>query len=207
MKPISEYNFREIVGHFVMLKGISIDSAYDEYLAYCYVDQEKGISFRILGMYGPEDSKAIVNETIILRYNTNILLELFNEAGPSLLKTADSIDQNYNTEIINITREMYKYDIYRDKIFPDDLFLLTFILIKDEIKIEPLWIRPFKIMGDNVYGKTIEQGKDIFEGTEVVIMDKELFFKDSHKDIPSVFAITFDALERLLKEDEIKNEE
>lgn len=206
MKPISEYNFREIVGQFVMLRGISIDPAYDEYLAYCYVDQEKGMSFRILGMYSLKDSKVIVDEVIILRYNTDIQLEIFNCPGDSLLKIAKEIDQNYTTDIINTIRDIPKYDPYRDKIFPDDLFLLTFISVNDEIKVEPLWIRPFEKRDENIYGKIIEQGTNIPKETQVVIVDRELFFKDQNKNIPSVFALTLDAMEKLLKEDINENQ-
>lgn len=206
MKPISEYNFREIVGQFVMLQGVSVSPAYDKYLAYCYIDQEKGMSFRILGMYSLEDSKVVVDELIILRYNTDIRLEIFDCPGDSLLKIAKEIDQNYNTEIINSIRNISEYDPYRDKIFPDDLFLLTFALVNDEVKVEPLWIHPFEKLDDNVYGEIIEQGENISKGTQVVIMNKELFFKDQNKDVPSVFALTFDVVERILKEEETQNE-
>ena len=46
MKPINEYNFREIVGHFVKIK--TDDNKY--IIGYCYVDTQCGMCIKCYGI-------------------------------------------------------------------------------------------------------------------------------------------------------------
>jgi len=200
MKPISEYNFRDIVGKFVMISGVVINPDFTEYLAYCYIDEEKGLSFKILGMYSAEDSKVVVDEIIILRYNNDIQLELFSATNETLLNEAKRVDDIYTSEDLKKIRNIERYDPYRDNVFPDDLLLLSFITQDDEIKSEPIWIHTNRILDDNVYGVTIEDGKYFSKDTEVAIINKELLFGNAQVNIPDVIALDFSTVDKLHKE-------
>ena len=202
MKPISEYNFREIVGHFTLIQGVIIDPQYDKYLGYCYIDQGEGISFRILSMINDNSVKDTYDEFVILRYNKEIELDIYEPSDTIVRSLTNKIDEIYKSNINSFYRDKREYDPYRDKVFPDDLLLLTFITVNDKIESEPIWIRPSKTIEDNVIGITIEDGKYIHRNTQVIILNKEVIFKnDNGESIPSIFAATFDVLEKIVKEE------
>lgn len=177
MKPITEYNFREIVGHFVKLyypQGkCFIDPNCEEYIAYVYIDMQIGITLEIIG--GFMDGRIRKNESVSnkIRYSEDIILELYDNLDDEMLKTAEYIKENYTPDWIVPVRENPAFDPYRNKRFPDELHIPVHSLKEQDGKLmnisEVLRIHPVCTNEGHLYGTTKESGLYFERGTLVVV--------------------------------------
>ena len=178
MKLITEYSFRDIVGHFVKMrfpKGRNfIDPEFEEFIAYVYIDTEAGMTLEIIGGY--KDGRVFRDPTSSnkLRYSDDIVMELYENPDAEMLEEAKFIEENYTPEWIGPVRENPVYDPYRDKAFPDDLLIPVHSLVEEEGELlnvsELLWVRPIILDDDKLLGITIEPGKHFEQGTQVMIV-------------------------------------
>lgn len=178
MKLITEYSFRDIVGHFVKVrfpKGRNfIDPEFEEFIAYVYIDTEAGMTLEIIGGY--KDGRVFRDPTSSnkLRYSDDIVMELYENPDAEMLEEAKFIEENYTPEWIGPVRENPVYDPYRDKAFPDDLLIPVHSLVEEEGELlnvsELLWVRPIILDDDKLLGITIEPGKHFEQGTQVMIV-------------------------------------
>lgn len=192
MKPISEYNFREIVGEYLIVENTSIDPNHNKYIGYCYIDTEAGISIRIVGKYIEEEHvvELSVDKLYIFRYDSDMMIEIFNGTNEALDAIKDNIDAIYMRTGIESLRDNIEYDPYRDKQFPDDMLLVVATLIENNIEFELLWVRPLEINENgNVFGQTIEGGRIISEGTNIAIMNSKILGGKEIFDLPNIIAI------------------
>ncbi len=178
MKLITEYSFRDIVGHFVKMrfpKGRNyIDPEFEEFIAYVYIDTEAGMALEIIGGY--KDGRVFRDPTSSnkLRYSDDIVMELYENPDAEMLEEAKFIEENYTPGWIGPIRENPVYDPYRDKAFPDDLLIPVHSLVEEEGELlnvsELLWVRPIILDDDKLLGITIEPGKHFEQGTQVMIV-------------------------------------
>lgn len=169
MKPISEYNFREIVGQYIKME--TPDSVKElvknkEVIhAFCYIDQQAGISFQVI-----EDTPSL----IILRYDEGYVIEPMDALDVTIdekVKTKNITDDY----IKNITKEQLGFrfmdllDPYRDNQFPDDVLIETYTEPPQEI-LFPVWMRPLKIEDSIIIAKALETVGDIYEGDILCIL-------------------------------------
>jgi hypothetical protein len=199
MKPISEYNFREIVGKQVKLtiKNPSIiDPDYDVFVGLCYADIEAGISFHIYGGIKDEEF-ALLNSCIAtLRYSDDINLELYKITDEGILDSDLNFLSIYHPYWIKKMRDDTDYDPFRSKQFPDDLLLPTQTIIDNKAVGEYLWIRPVKMGEDCVIGTTIENGNIIPIDTKVAI------YKNLMDDKYPIIAVTNSWLQYLISKND-----
>ena len=172
MKPISEYDFREIVGKFVIITNDFIKRKYNTpQIAYCYIDPEAGISFRGLGLYKEGNIEIFDNEVVISRYDETISLDFFNSPTYEMKNIAKDIDNNIPEWLITL-RNKTEFDKYRSKAFPDDVLIPVRHITEDKRLVQEwLWVRPIRYEKDILTGLTIEDGKDIPKGSLVIIKD------------------------------------
>ena len=172
MKPISEYNFREIVGKFVILQvdnPQAIDPNYDLFVAYCYIDMDVGISFKIYGGYTNNKIDTFSTKAITLRYFENIKLDLYELITDEMKEYSKNIENIYTPNWILSVREKTFLDEIRSKQFPDDILVPCRTIIDGKQVEELLWIRPTEIFDNYLIAKSIEDGKNILKGEEVAV--------------------------------------
>lgn len=177
MKPITQFNFREIVGQFIMVKIDNFNPDYQYYVGYCYIDPQFGISVRICGAVVEDGIKEIPDGIITVRCTENMDVEIYNNITEDMHRIAEAINELYVPDWIIAVRAKEEYDPYRDRIYVDDLLIPIGTYTNKEIQFEPLWIKPYAIINGTLYGKTIESGKVVEKDTEVAIMDRASFGK------------------------------
>ena len=178
MKPITEYSFREIVGHFVKMQFPQgrnfIDPECEDFIAYVYIDTEAGMTLEIIGAY--KDGRVHMDPTSSnkLRYSDDIILELYDDPNEEMLETAEFIEESYTPDWIGPLRDDTAFDPYRDKVFPDDMLIPVHSLEEKDGEYEGiaelLWVRPIHAEGDKLFAVTIEPGKYFEQGTTVTIV-------------------------------------
>ena len=200
MKPITEYDFREIADRFVVLNipnYLAPSLECKNYIAYCYIDIERGISFVLYGEYKDGNVYEIKNGMTTLRYSKELNLEIYNSPNEKMTQYATRMKELYTMpDWINDVRANTKYDPYRDKAFPDDM-ILTIRTPKDnsgtnfdQIE-EVLWVRPISILDNGeLIGITIEDGSYIKNNTMVWIWEN---VDENH----SIVAVTTDWIDML----------
>lgn len=194
MKPIGEYNFREIVGKFVIIDMNStalknLDSG--QIVAYCYIDIDAGISFSVYGSFVNNTIVPYQNTAIRIRYSESILLDVYYEIYTrDMDKYASNIDRTFIPKWGAIL-DNKDLDVYRDKIFPYDMLMMVATLVENEFKIETLWVRPTQYNDDGlIFAKTIEQGEFISKGADLAIMSNEVLGGTKLLDLPDMVGIT-----------------
>ena len=182
MKLITEYSFRDILGHFVKIqfpKGRNfIDPECDEFIAYVYVDTEAGMTLEIIGGYKDGQVRRYPTSSNKVRYSDDIVLELYDNPDDEMLETAKFIEENYTPDWIGPVRDDERYDPYRDKVFPDDLLIPINTIIDGEREHELLWVRPVQIRDSNLLGITIEPGQVIENNSLVMIVEISDFIEN-----------------------------
>jgi len=182
MKKITDFSFRDIVGKYVLIsderKMIDRDLGYEEYVAYCYIDVDRGISFKVYA--GIKDGNIdfiyydnpYSTKSITLRYSAVGKLEVYNSVTADMEKQASEIESIYTPEWIVKTgiRDDLDFDPFRDKVYPDDLLIPVHTLKNGKQIREDLWVRPTRIYEHRLVGKTIESGKVISCGEELAIL-------------------------------------
>lgn len=199
MKPISEYNFREIVGKLVKLTVKNpnvIDPDYNIFVGLCYVDMEAGISFRIYGGIKDGEFSKLNGLSVTLRYSEDISLELYETADEEMIEGSRFDLSIYHPYWIEEMRNDTDYDPFRSKQFPDDLLLPTQTIVDNKAVGEYLWIRPVKMGKDCVIGTTIENGNIIPIDTKVAI------YKNSMDDKYPIIAVTNSWLQYLISKND-----
>ncbi len=197
MKPISEYNFREIVGHFVIMNSQTIpfqNSNTGKVIAYCYIDPTAGISFNLYGDF--EDNNIIPykheDSLMILRYFEKIELDVYKGiCTDDMMNYAKTIDEAYTPEWGNILNEE-SLDKYRDKVYPYDMLMLVASLVDNNLKLESLWVHPtyYDEGKTSIMCRTIEEGAYIKEGTDVAIMSNKVLGGNELMDLPDMIGVT-----------------
>jgi len=179
MKLITEYSFRDIVGHFVKMqfpkgRNALIDPEYDEFIAYVYIDTEAGMTLEIIGGYKDGQVRRDPTSSNKVRYSDDIVLELYDNPDDEMLETAKFIEENYTPDWIGPVRENPMYDPYRDKAFPDDMLIPVHTLKEEDGELvntaELLWVRPVLADGEKLFGITIEPGEFFEQETQVAVV-------------------------------------
>ena len=180
MKPITEYNFREICEQFVKIEppiGVGNLLNNPEYLiAFGYIDPVVGTSFQVLGVMNNNEITEI-KDVITLRYSENYVLEpmKYEEMPSSMILTGSNIrlkSRESKSDNQLAFRYIEDFDPYRDNQFPDDIFIPVYKNIKLE-KIY-IWVTPIKIMEDGtVITISLEHDGNISEGDEICIGREE----------------------------------
>lgn len=199
MKPISEYNFREIVGKLVKLTVKNpnvIDPEYNVFVGLCYADMEAGISFRIYGGIKDGEFGELHGLSVTLRYSEDINLELYETADEEMIEGSRFDLSIYHPYWIKKMRDDIDYDPFRSKQFPDDLLLPTQTIVDNKAVGEYLWIRPVKMGEDCVIGTTIENGNIIPIDTKVAI------YKNLMDDKYPIIAVTNSWLQYLISKND-----
>lgn len=178
MKPISEYNFREIIGHFVIIESDIINPDYNKFIGYCYIDTEAGMSIKIYGALVNNIINKFENEMTILRCSEKFYVEVWDNITEDMQRFAESIEHIYTPKWISVIRDDIQYDPYRDVIYPDDLLIPVRDIVDGEGYEELLWVRPIEILNDKLYGITIENGKWIKSNTIVVIFNASEYIEN-----------------------------
>ncbi len=194
MKQITEYNFRDIVGHFVKIRfprgENPVNPEWDEFIAYVYIDTEAGMTLEIIGGYYDGKISKVINGSTKVRYGEGISLELYEKPDEEMLKTAKFIEDIYTPDWIGQIRNDPVYDPFRDKQYPDDMLLLVATFVDEKMDFERLWVRPVNVdQNDNVLGKTIEAGRTIAMGADVAIMSNKVLGGKTIFDLPDIIAI------------------
>jgi len=181
MKPITEYNFREIMDRFVIINIPNVenlDLEYENYVAYCYIDTENGISFSVYGGYKDGNIYKMNNGLLIIRYSDSFKLEIYNSPTEEMNQRASQMKELYTmSDWIEKVRLDTRYDRYRDNAFPDDMLLIVRTPKDasydnyDQIE-EVLWTRPISILNNgDLIGITIEDGAYIKKNSIVWIWE------------------------------------
>ena len=169
MKPINEYNFREIVGHFVKIK--TDDHKYT--IGYCYVDMQCGMCIKCYEIVTDDKVATILPFGITtIRCTEDMEVEIYDDVTEDMNKLANAVDEIYTPYWIAAARNNKNLDPYRHKFYVDDLLIPVGTYVDGEIHFESLWVRTLSIDGGILYGRTIEGGNDIDEGIDVAIMDR-----------------------------------
>lgn len=193
MKPISEYNFREIVGKFVFFENKKINPEYGKCVGYCYIDNEAGISINVFGKIMANDDIEIISDAMYtIRYSPDFIIDVSSETNEDEIfkELKNKFNAVYNSGNITEIRNITDLDPYRDNKFPDDLLLTTATLYENKIYFESLWIRTEHIDKDgNIFGKTIENGKKILKDSIVTIIDNKILGGKEVFDLPDIIAI------------------
>jgi len=197
MKPIGEYNFREIVGKFVILQVDNpqiIDPNYDLFIAYCYIDMEAGISFSVYGGYKEEQIDIFKTKTIIIRYSENIKLKIYELITDEMKEYAENIENIYTPDWITSIRNNKDLDKVRSEQFPDDILVPCQTVVDDKQVGEYLWVRPIGISDDFLIAKSIEDGEKISKNEEFIVLI------DPDRNDFSIIAVTSEWVELFDKE-------
>lgn len=202
MKPISEYNFREIVGQFVIIYDETdlISSKYNSFVAYCYIDIDAGMSFKIYGGL-KNDEIFDINKIITIRYSDELIIETYDILTDDMESFALAIDRVYTPNWIINLRDDTDFDSYRDTQFPDDIIIPVLTDYNDPSKGEYLWVRPVELQNNRIIVKTIEDGKIIPKGLQALLI-KEI--NENNEVI--IFAATASWLEKYNDEIEKQNQ-
>lgn len=177
LRKIGETNFRDLFHKIVyvkstpeLLKGLSdnieINAEDDGFLAYGYIDEEAGFSFRILCSANISKgglTRGAFNKDVgvIMRRGQLNEFEYMNLDG-SNIETSDF------AEYISVINDVYKcenqqteeirgftfLDSFRNSDYPDDIQV---ILVKDGINPEQVWVRCWAYTDNELFGKLLNE--------------------------------------------------
>jgi len=168
MKPINEYNFREIVGHFIKIK--TDDNKY--IIGYCYIDTQCGMCIKCYGIVADDKMTILPFGLTTIRCTVDMVVEVYDDVTEDMNKLANAVEESYTPDWIVAVRNNKNLDPYRAKFFVDDLLIPVGTYVDGEIRFESLWVRPFSVDDDILYGKTIESGNDVDGDIDIAIMDR-----------------------------------
>lgn len=177
LRKIGETNFRNLYHQFVYIKGtpdflkslsnsIEINKDDDGIIAYGYIDDQAGFSFRVLCSANIKNnilSTGKYNEKIgiIIRkgqFNEFEFMDLdYCEFDTSKFdKYIDVINENYRTQSEQ-TEEMRNFaflDEVRNNDYPDDIQI---ILVKEGLKPEQVWAKCWAYTEDELFAKLLNE--------------------------------------------------
>lgn len=181
MKPIDDYNFREICEKTVKmeipeaLKTLLDNSEY--MVAVGYIDSEHGISFQVVGVINEDKVSAFTKRKLTLRYDSSYVLEPFGleQLSPDMTVTVSSIISSARNSVSHMAitfRCMDILDPYRDNKYPDDIILPSY---SDPPKLDAhsIWMKPDRIEDEMIIAKAIEKRDTISVGDEMCILPKD----------------------------------
>lgn len=201
MKPISEYNFREIVGKFVQFKSNNLEFEYDKYIGYCYIDPSAGISIRVLSAIVGSETKALHDISIILRYDPDMNIDIYITPDEYMVQQKSFIDNIYSNNLLEALRNRTELDPYRKSTqYPDDLLLQIATYIHRKIEFETLWVRLVQIDSDgNIFAKVIEDGMFFGIGTDVAIVNNKFLGGSNVFDLANIIAVDKYVVDYIIK--------
>lgn len=174
MKPISEYNFKEVIGHFVKIqtpdhiKKVVGDKEF--ILTYCYVDTQAGISFQVI-----DDE----NNLIILRYDEKYLIDPveISEVSAENIKKGTEIEDVHTNDITKTQwaiRYLDIFDPYRDDRFPDDILIPSYVNPPSQ-ETKSIWMKPIDIYDEDklIIAEALESVDNISTGDHLCILPTE----------------------------------
>lgn len=203
MKPISEYNFRDIVGKFVRFKSNSLGLKYDEYIGYCYIDPNAGISIRVLSAIIENKAKALYDISIVLRYDSNMNIDIYTTPDKYMAQQKSFIDNIYSNNLLESLRNRTELDPYRKSAqYPDDIFIRCMTFQDNKIQSDDLWIKLDDFDDNNIFGTTIEGGKYINKDVRIWIMNSNIFKNDSVNELGSFVGMDLNII--FMLQDQIK---
>ena len=170
MKPISEYNFREIVGKFVKIatpeniKEIVGDTETVE--AVGYIDSQGGICFQIVN--------SNIDSFIILKYDKSYMLEPIDTPADKkdILENIINISHKDVSAEKLLFRAIELLDPYRDNQFPDDVLIQTYANPPSK-ELFSVWMSPIGIEDKIIIATAIENVECVNVGDKLCILPSD----------------------------------
>jgi len=173
-KKISEYGFRELVGHYVLisaderkLKAFSPEFQWidgdNAMLGYGYIDHQAGLTVELLCAAKYEENHIELRDgredtTVKLRYGSidgKIMPVPYHISMAKFAKKVEIVSEHYCRS--NELKEIRKYEALdqdRHPQYPDDVLALLF---KPNVKNERIWVRTECIIDGKVVGRLLNQ--------------------------------------------------
>jgi len=176
---LSEYNFRDIYRHCVILKGgrvysgakemltgfsYTVPAGMDAALCFCFIDKDAGMSFHFLCLAnfetGEIDEKSyekLMEEKSLLtfRASPDFEIKLFEEDVSTFSYRLNIVDEGYREDkSVLPTRDITEIDHLRNSCFPDDIQVL---LLKEGLESELPWFRLREIKDRKLYGALLNE--------------------------------------------------
>lgn len=182
LKPIEKTSFRELLNKIIYIKptdefknrlgkhfkGIGKD---DGFLAYGYIDEEAGLSFKVLssanirnnklsrGLFN-EEHEFIIRvgglkgcEYLDLKYcdvNTSDFDEYINEINETYKCSSKQTEEMRNFEFLDSARHPY---------YPDDIKV---VLFSEQLEPEVVWVKCWVFTENKLYGKLLNEPNQDF---------------------------------------------
>ena len=207
MKSIAEYNFRDIVGKYVVLQFKFLVPGHEFFVAYCYIDNDENkdveaydaITLSVLGTYDNEEYERLISQRITLTYCNELMIELYDrELNPDMRKWKRQIDRAYKpSSILKELRDCTYIDPYRDKARPDWLNIPVITRFGSDVCEEKLPVKLLELTGESMVGMVIKEGYRI-SAYELVVICRVV--DDSNRE--RVFGATKTYLDRIFKQGE-----
>lgn len=176
MNTIKDTNFRKLYHKIVYIRCPELLEKVSEVfpsshkdngvLAYGYIDEEAGFSFRVLCTAGISDSivnigKANQEVLMIIRrgnVNENLYLDMtdINIDKSIYYDTIEQVNRIYSTKNKDkeLMRNIEELDSCRSLEYPDDI---SVVLIREELQMEQIWVRCTKITEDKLFGTALNE--------------------------------------------------
>jgi len=188
-----DFYFRDICYSFVRIKDknalaqlkeiMVVPDRCDSVFAYCYIDQDAGITFEILhpAVYGKKEIVARESLSMSIKVRaedyrkSNPVLDIFLDGksllSPLFIDYIDSINREYRADDdVEEARTLFQWDSLRARDFPD---YIRALLYKDEFQPEQVWVKSKKAVDGHIHGVLVNEpdhNYGVHVGDEVVIL-------------------------------------
>ncbi|MCR5738224.1 MAG: hypothetical protein K6G43_00230 [Lachnospiraceae bacterium] len=180
MRSIKEYNFRDIIGRYFILRLTGKDGRAkgDKFLAYCYIDPIRGISFYFVANLTQDEwidddayEHIYRNKILHLHYHNDLKLEVYqDQITDKMNRLSAMIDESVHYSFLDRIRSITEFDPYRNIAFPDDLMLPVLLTQDGKEIVEKNWIRMVPVKeGEKLIGLTVKRGEKIRYNTKLYV--------------------------------------
>ena len=207
MKNITEYNFRDIVGKYVVLQCKFLVPGHEFFIAYCYIDIDgnkdveayDAITLSVLGTYDNEVYERLISHQITLTYCPELMIEIYDrKLNQDMRKWKKQLDRAYKpSSILKELRDCTYIDSYRDAARPDWLNIPVITRFGNDVCEEILPVKLLELTGESMVGMVIKEGYRIAQYELVVIC---LVNDTSNKE--RIFGATKSYLDQIFKRGE-----
>lgn len=187
---LSEVSFRTIARNYVYVRcpkivdelreGYKVEADDDGFMALCYVDHEKGISFLVIGAANFKGYELSVHGT--KKKDSAIVLQIENliDAQIAVLYPQNEQQKQMHSQIADILEEFEKdipevletrdidiLDKFRNPFYPDDVEIH---FAGEKVDPENMWVRLTRVGEDCLYGTLLDdpfQKIGIHKGDEI----------------------------------------
>lgn len=187
MQKAKEYNYRDIVGKFVIIETPFFIPGHKRLLAYCYITDDPGlddeefdtIMFNVLGTYDEDKYEKEIHIQARTTYYDDLMVEIYDgDLNQDMVEFKKMFDEAFSPrEGVKALREDVMLDPFREKNRPDYVNIPVLVMTDGQPDTKEYRIKLLDLSEDWLVGVNFS-GDDHVNENDLVLIKKHEDFDD-----------------------------